>query len=233
MTTKPLTAEQRARVERCTRLVDSLARSIAPKVAKLGEDDLRSVGYEALVRCSQRYDPETGTSFQTFAYHRVRGAMLDESRRAVPGLRQRSRALRALAASQSLLERSQQREEQGDEDTRSLQQRVEAAAELVAQTTTVVMLASAGPRDPEQVADAHGGDFDASIDDARIQSRVRKALDECCNEDERAFLRALYDEGLSMSELGTRLGKHKSTVSRRHASLLARLSSVLAEPSSD
>lgn len=229
MTLTPLTPEQRHRVERCTRLVEHLARTIAPRVNRITEEELRSVGYEALVRSSQRYDPERGHSFRTFAYHRVRGAMLDASRRAVPGLRQRTRALRSLEATQSLLEQVRQREPGDGPDPRRLEQRVAVVAELVAQTTAVVMLSNAFARDPEAIAGTSSGDLDAVLDEARTRDRLQAALDQCCTEDERAIVMGLYQDGLTMAEIGERLGMHKSTVSRRHSTVLRRLSKALAE----
>lgn len=43
----------------------------------LESDDLVSIGVEALLRASARYDPSRGVQFGTFAYLRVRGAMLE------------------------------------------------------------------------------------------------------------------------------------------------------------
>ena len=43
----------------------------------LENDDLVSIGVEALLRASARYDPSRGVQFGTFAYLRVRGAMLE------------------------------------------------------------------------------------------------------------------------------------------------------------
>ena len=205
-------------------MVDHLARSIAPRVTRIGEDELRSIGYEALVRCSQRYDPELGGSFRTFAHHRVRGAMIDASRRAVPGLRQRTRALRALEATQEMLERVRRGEGGDGADPRRLEQRVAEVAELVAQTTAVVMLVSSQTRDPEAIAGTHPSDLDAALDDAKVRERVQGAIDRYCTESEREVVRGLYEDDLSMSELGERLGVHKSTVSRRHAEALRKLS---------
>lgn len=47
-------------------------------------DDLIGIGAEALVRASEQYDPRRGASFSTFAYLRVRGAMIDGIGMAAP-----------------------------------------------------------------------------------------------------------------------------------------------------
>lgn len=224
-----LSAEQRARVEKAHPMVDRLARMMAPRLARMSEDDLRSIGYEALVGCGLRYDPAMGSSFTTFSYHRVRGAMIDAARRAVPGLRRRSRALRALETTQALLERAQKREQGDGPDPRSLEERVKVVADLVAQATTAVMLSSSTAKDPETVADGRTSDLDTALDDARLKAKLRRVLDRSCNEEERALIQALYIDGTSMTDLAKAMGCNKSTVSRRHGALLKRLSDAMAE----
>ena len=44
-------------------------------------DDLRSAGLVGLLQALRNFDPKSGTSFETYARVRVRGAMLDELRR--------------------------------------------------------------------------------------------------------------------------------------------------------
>jgi RNA polymerase sigma factor FliA len=222
-----LTPEQRLRVERGKPMVDQLARMLARRLARISEDDLRSAGYEALVKCGLRYDPSQVASFRAYSYHRVRGAMIDAARRAVPGLRRRSRALRTMQATQALLEQAERREGTDGPDPRTLQERVAAAAELVALATAAVVLSRVGGPDPEGVPDEAFDPPEEVIHDARLRAHVRHTLDRCCSEDERALLKAIYDEGLTMTELGARVGRNKSTISRRHAALLQRLGKQL------
>src|SRR5947207_15579345 len=60
----------------------SLVQAIAAKLKRtLGRsidfDDLVGYGTKGLLEAAQRFDPTQGASFSTFAYYRVRGAMLD------------------------------------------------------------------------------------------------------------------------------------------------------------
>lgn len=48
----------------------------------LGQEDLESCGVFGLMEAVDKYDPEMGRDFEAFAYLRVRGAMLDEIRKA-------------------------------------------------------------------------------------------------------------------------------------------------------
>ena len=45
------------------------------------QDDLRSAGLVGLLQAMRNFDPKSGTSFETYARVRIRGAMLDELRR--------------------------------------------------------------------------------------------------------------------------------------------------------
>lgn len=225
MNTARLSPEQRRRVERGKPLVDQLARVLVRRLGRVTEEELRSAGYEALVMCGLRYDPTQPASFRTYSFHRVRGAMIDVARRNVPALRRRSRALRAMQATQALLEQTERRLVTNGPDPRTLQDRVDAAAERVAQTTAAVVLSRLGGPDPESVAD-ETDDPEAAVHDVRLLDHLRRVLDRC-SDDDRTMLTAIYDEGLTMTELGVRLGRDKSTISRRHAALLQRIAEEL------
>jgi RNA polymerase sigma factor for flagellar operon FliA len=57
-----------------------IARRITSHFGWCDIEDLEQAGLEALVKSSRRFDPSRGVSFATFASHRIRGAMLDETR---------------------------------------------------------------------------------------------------------------------------------------------------------
>src|SRR5689334_9898661 len=44
-------------------------------------DDLYSLGLTGLMQAAERFDPARGVSFATYAYYRIRGAVLDGLRR--------------------------------------------------------------------------------------------------------------------------------------------------------
>src|SRR5690554_2315379 len=43
-------------------------------------DDLIQAGVEGLLSCVDRFDPDSGVAFSTYAHQRIRGAMIDELR---------------------------------------------------------------------------------------------------------------------------------------------------------
>jgi RNA polymerase sigma factor for flagellar operon FliA len=69
-------------------------------------DDLYSVGLIGLLQAMRHYDPTCGTSFETYARVRVRGAMLDELRRMDWVPRTIHEKARKLKAAMSQLEQS-------------------------------------------------------------------------------------------------------------------------------
>lgn len=223
-----LTPQQRGWVERAVDRVEILARKIARSTGFASEDELRSAGHEALVRSALRYDPASGVPFSAFAHYRIRGAMLDTIRRASPTLRAKSRALRALETTQSLLEQrhlaSAARE---TADPRSLSERVQAAADLLAQATAAVVLAKRGNDDPDALA--------AKVEspEAAVLDKESKALLEAAitglTEAEQAIVDAVYHRGLSMGEYAAEAGRNKSSISRLHGKLLTKLSKRLAD----
>jgi RNA polymerase sigma factor for flagellar operon FliA len=222
-----LNPQQQRWVEQAMSRVGVLARALGPRLTHIAVDELQSAGYEGLVEAALRYDPSSGIPFGAFAHYRIRGAMIDAARRASPAIRRQSRALRMLQTTQALLEQAQRGEARPDAlDPRSLKERVAAAAEVVAQTTTAVLLSKLPPPDPDRVRT----DADLSAEDRLLQAERKHAVQaqlEGCSPDERNMVRALYFEGKSMTEYAAEVGKSASTVSRHHARLISRLSKRL------
>lgn len=220
-----LSPERTRWVEQCMPQVTALARALCRGMPQVTEEDLVSAGYEGLVHAALRYDPKDGTPFPAYAHYRVRGAMIDAVRRAAPEIRRRARAIRALETTQALLEQAQRRLVHRDAaDPRSLRERVAVAADLVAQTTTAVILSRLGPEDPDALVGATDMEADIVADEER--SRVRRVL-ATCSADECKMIDALYVRGVAMREFAAEVGKSVSTVSRHHAKLIARLSELL------
>lgn len=59
-------------------LVQQAARKLRRQItARIDFDDLCGYGSKGLIEAAERFDPRHGVAFTTFAYYRVRGAMLD------------------------------------------------------------------------------------------------------------------------------------------------------------
>ncbi|MCR9160289.1 MAG: sigma-70 family RNA polymerase sigma factor [Nannocystaceae bacterium] len=219
---EPLNDAQRRRAETALDRVEMLARSLCRQVSHASFDELRSAGYEGLLEAAQRYDPASGVPFKAFAHHRIRGAMIDLARRASPAVRRRNRALKVLEATQALLEDAQRTQSlRGGSDTRTLTERVQAAADLVQRTTAAVIASKAAPTDPDTMSEG-----DVSAEDVVVHKQLHEHLHDAMDtlaEDERDLIAAIYEQGMSMGEYGQKIGKSRSTVCRQHARILNRL----------
>ncbi len=225
-----LTRQQQAWVESYVDRVKQIARGVRARLRTLDLDEFVSAGNEALVRVATRYDPTMGVPFQAYAYTRVRGAMIDAVRAANPTTRRIRRAARALALGQCVAEEAQAREARhhaGGLDTRSFAERFAQAVEQVKQTSAAVIIANAEPERLEQ----HAADDDMSAEElvgrAELRAQVQAALAEL-SPDERALITDLYMRERTMQALAHEQGVNKSTISRRHARVLAQLAERLA-----
>ena len=73
---------ENALVEKYLPLVSAVMGRLAMTLPDhVDHDDLYSVGLVGLLQAMRNFDPACGTSFETYARVRVRGAMLDELRR--------------------------------------------------------------------------------------------------------------------------------------------------------
>ncbi len=231
--TPQLNAQQRKWVESAMHEVAPIARRLSHSTSHASADELQSAGYEGLVQAALRYDPNSGVPFPAYAHYRVRGAMIDAARRASPAIRRRSRALRALQATQSLLEQAERGEvDPQTADPRTLQERVDAAAQLVAQTTLAVTLARLAPKDPEAVSGHDHHDIEETVASKQLQDLFATRLNALPPAD-LALIQALYYEGLSMHEYAAKVSKAVSTISRNHARILKQMAATFAGRSLD
>ncbi|NVB40900.1 sigma-70 family RNA polymerase sigma factor [Pseudenhygromyxa sp. WMMC2535] len=219
----PLSEDQAARAERHAELVKRVARSVSRWSSTLGVDELESVGNEALVRAAMRYDPGQEASFSTFAYYRVRGAMIDAIRKRTPARRKQKRALVRLEATQALLGNAaeDQAARQAAGERATLEQRVAAARELVRRATLAVCMSETSGAAVDHVAAGEPDPEQALVDADRLVW-LRTMVDEL-DAEERALIDAIYVRGYTMKDYAKELGMNASTISRRHARLLARL----------
>lgn len=225
--TTVLTPTQKRRVEELAERVTPLARRLAPSMPQVNVDDLVSAGNEGLVQAALRYDPTTEVPFAAFAHYRIRGAMIDYARRAVPAVRQRSRAQRAMESTQAVLKQAQREQLALDAQcTRDLKERVQAAADVVAQATAAIVLSKLTRVDPDRVAGRRAASAEDEVLSAELRTLLSAAVADC-SDDDRALIDALYFDGHSMHEWAEMTGKSVSTISRRHSRLMKRLSTRL------
>ncbi|HVH99571.1 MAG TPA: sigma-70 family RNA polymerase sigma factor [Enhygromyxa sp.] len=228
----PLNEAQAARVERHTGLVRDIARRVVRNVGTrmLTVEELESVGNEALVQAAMRYDPSSPASFATYAHYRVYGAMIDALRKRTPSRRSHQRAVVRLAATQDLLRQAAEDHagQRAAGQQLTLEQRVELARDLVRKATLAVRLSEPEPRSFDSVA-AEQPDPEQLLLDADQRRRLWTLVAEL-DTHERDLIDALYMQGRTMKDYAEAIGTSVSTISRRHARIVGRLSKRMLPP---
>jgi len=215
-------------IEQTQGLVRSLAYAIHRSVPRnVPVEDIIAYGQVGLLQAAQAYRADYGTSFQTFAYHRIRGAIFDGLGKMAWTSRAAQRQFAAERASHEVLA-DQQPDIQGDAIKDGKKDSPVAAAGWLFRTTeklAVVQLVASGASGYER---DDGGIEDRSErpDEQVAQDELRDMLNSLVKklpEIERSLIELTYYEGKSFAEAARMLGHSKSWASRLHTQILQRL----------
>jgi RNA polymerase sigma factor for flagellar operon FliA len=177
--------------------------------------DLRGWGQQGLLEAKQRFDPTRGARFSTFAYYRVRGAMLDGIRRQGWIRRSAYAKLRALEAADALCDEHAEANAQGP--TPSVAARGASIDDILGKISAAYLIASVGQ------AESETHETPESLLASEEQRVVVKQSLDVLPERERTLIEAVYFEGVTIEEAGARLGLSKSWASRMHGKALERI----------
>jgi len=199
--------------------------------------DLISYGLMGLIGAIERFDPERGIKFETFAMTRIRGAIIDELRsldwvpRSV-----RSRA-REIEAAQVKLEHELQRAPSEAELAAKLgvdEEELQASLLEIANSSVYALdeLWTVSDSSGDQVSlldtisDPRADDPQESLDSSEIKDRLTEAI-ASLPEREQLVVALYYYENLTLREIGEVLGVTESRVSQLHTKAVMRLKSHL------
>jgi len=189
-------------------------------------DELIACGREGLLEAASRYDPSLNTTFASYAYYRVRGAMFDllrhESAQS-PYFRARASAQAALDA---LLE--QRARDEAPALAGSTDATLDAAQSLAAVLDEAVIALSLGeiaalvaPETPDSPLE--------TVEARQTRAHLDRALATLPRR-ERDMIAGIYLRGETIEAAGKRYGLTKSWACRLHARALQRLRVALEEP---
>jgi RNA polymerase sigma factor FliA len=190
--------------------------------------DLVSAGVFGLMNAIDRFDPEQGAKFETYAIPRIRGAILDGLRSLdwVPrSVRSRSRQIQDAIAE---LEHQLGRVPTDEEIAAELQIEVAELEKWLAD----VAAGSVGPLD-HVAMDSAPSHADAqtqpgsALEEGELRDAMRAEISKL-PEREQAVLVLYYDDGLTLAEIGDALGVTESRISQIHAKAVLQLRSRLA-----
>ena len=220
------TAEQQRLVEQHLGLVRAQASDVMRSCGlptSIEFDDLVGFGTRGLIEAAQRFQPDRGAAFATFAYYRVRGAIYD-GLRSFGWINRRDYArLRETERVDAYMQSHSDRDP--GTGPRSLEDEVAALAEALGGAATVLLTSVAVEAETE-VADERPGADDAIAADELCKA-VRAALRHLPTQ-ERAIVKAFYFKDRSLQDAGRSLGLSKSWTSRLHAAAIDKLRRRLA-----
>ncbi len=208
-------------VQRHLEIARRAAALIHPRVRDhVALEDLVALANAGLAEAAERFDPERGASFATFAWYRVQGAILDGLRAQAQLPRRTWARLVALRAASEYLEHCGERAP-GDAaapDDAALP----AVARAMSAIRTMYVLSLEALRDLGFDAAGEAPALPDGIDRARAAARLREAVAQLPDK-ERAVVTKHYFEGKTLLEAGAELGMSKSWASRMHAQAIERL----------
>lgn len=208
-------------------LVKHVARGIAPTLSRqAGIDDLEGYGAEGLIDAIDRYDPDRGFQFSTFAVHRIRGAIYDGIRTSDWVPRSVRRKARAMHEAQSELYARHGRPPTEDEEAAALAVSVQALRTgkvqvAVASVASLDRAPDPDDRPAEPAASEETDPLAACL--AREKSRAVRVAMARLSERERTVAVLSFGEGMTLAEIGRTLGVTESRVCQIRASALAHL----------
>ncbi len=200
------------------------------------QNDLASYGLFGLIDAIDKFEPERGYKFETYAINRIKGAILDELRALdwVPrSVRSRARRIETAIAE---LEHRLQRPPTDDELALNLEMDVEELHDA---------LAEIGRSGIAALDDFVGGDSQTSMgemlaDPAGVSpetvfqaEETRRGLVDAINRlpnRERLVVTLYYYEGMTLAEIGDVLGVTESRVCQIHAKTMMSLRNRLGDP---
>ena len=181
----------------------------------LSRDDMLSAGLAGLVEAATRFDSKRGAHFKTFAYYRVRGAVMDHARKSASMDPYHRARLSGLAAADDMVQAQLEARPRNVTD---------GPAEAATALASVLDAAAAVFTVSECAAALHseGSSFEdpAAATERNQQAAVLRAALKKLPEKEQFMLRSVYFENLTIEEAGKSLGLSKSWASRLHARAL-------------
>ncbi len=240
-----------APVSRDTQMLEyfSLVKIIAKKMihrlpASVEYDDLVSAGLIGLMQALERFNPEKGFKFKTYAEFRIRGAMIDELRSqdwCPKGMRHKAKQFQRICEK---LREKKGRQATDSELCQALHLSKTKYEQLVRDVNTLDQMNSAtyiravNSDDRTQTTIELVPDTNSSGDPFEAASRhsVRQQIEQAMRhlpETERTVLSLYYFEELNLKEIGRRLHLSESRVCQLHSKAIAQLKGQMVDESDD
>lgn len=204
-----------ALITRHAQLIDRAARRLSGRSGgAVSPEDLWSAGALGLLEAARRFDPARDVRFETFAEHRIKGAMLDEMRRMDHLPRRLRDQAEQVERAHARLGQELKREPTADE----LSAEVGLGAEELASLLTITQPHVEVP----VVLESPALPCDEQVSRAELARAVAAAV-ERLSERLQLVLALHYTEGLTYREIAKILGVSEPRVCQLHSEAMAAL----------
>ncbi|MBM3558173.1 MAG: sigma-70 family RNA polymerase sigma factor [Alphaproteobacteria bacterium] len=219
-------------------MVRAIARRIATKLPRHYDmEDLVSDGVMGLLAAHDRFDPNRGVKFETFATYYIKGAILDN----LPKLPTVPKSKQAQAA-EEMAEAEAEMGGTAAEESEATEGDSEGEAALMVNKITQLTYSYILSLDAPSGSDGEEGfsllnqlgtsdKIQQEMELEELQQLLRLTIEQLPNQ-ERTTLRYYYFHNMSFNEIGQKLGLSESWVSRIHRRALEQLRQKLGKKKS-
>lgn len=183
-------------------------------------EEMEAAGAEGLLEATRAYDPARGYQFSTFAYYRIRGAIVDNCRRLGQMTRRTGARAAFDAAANAILEDASLNAPAADDTAAT----VSWLGSVVDDLATAFQVA--GGRG--EIPDPTPGPEDLAARNESV-GRLRAALTSL-EPRERTLLKRHYSDGVALSVVAEEMGMSRSWASRLHTQTIKKLRPRMRPP---
>lgn len=212
-------------IEHYLHLVRYAATSLMKQLTNVEYDELESYGYFGLMDALEKYDPDRGFKFETYAMRRIRGAIIDEIRSNdwIPRS-MRADAKRMDRVTETLHQRLGRKPLQNEiafemgvsvDDVDALQAMIHSTTSMDGLDTPVHNDSEHAEFISDTLGDRSSGGADSFLDEDEIRHQLVDAI-LALGQRERTVIALYYFEGLNFSEIGDIIGVTESRVCQVH-----------------
>ncbi|MCC6406155.1 MAG: FliA/WhiG family RNA polymerase sigma factor [Planctomycetes bacterium] len=201
--------------------------------ARIEREDLVGYGMVGLIQAADAWEPGRGLKFSTFAYPKIRGAILDELRKQDFLPRSRREKVRELERAIAALEQENGLAPAPEEIAAKLGVSLDEVDEILLSAKSAGQTSlDDGPSEElaSMLADPRSKDPVGSAEWQEMKILLTRAIGGL-PEPEKTVITLYYAEGLLLKEIGEILDVHESRVSQLHSRAIFRLNRTLTAES--
>lgn len=201
-------------------------------------EDISSYGVEGLIDAVEKYSPNKGARFETYALMRIRGNIIDKIRSQDFLPRSARKKIKDVKEAQEGLRQKLGRQPTSSEIGEVLGLEKEKVDQILAEDTTITSLydKKGSSEDSVEVIDTIQDTKRLNPQEEMEEKDVKKELEHALKrlpERERMIMVLYYHENMTLKEIGETIEVSESRVCQLHAQAIMKLKNILSENRSE